>query len=219
MRAERYVTAESLEESAVGWLAGAGGSRLRLEPDKCALLVVDVQRFFAHPDGASHLPVAEAVVPGILSLLRVWRGLNLPLAFTRHCHRAGEERGALLNFWGSTIGCEDPDSALLPELGRRNGEPVFRKTTYDAFRGTGLERWLGDSGCGQLLAVGFLTHLCVETTVRSAFTRDLEPFVVVDATATVTEAMHACSLRAMAHGFAGLLDVRGVREILDEARG
>jgi nicotinamidase-related amidase len=116
----------------------------------------------------------------------------------------------LMGFWGSVIRCSSPDSALLETLGRRPVEPVFRKTTYDGFHGTGLEDWFREKGVRQLLAVGFLTHLCVETTVRSAFVRGLQPLVAADATATVSEEMHVASLRAMHHGFAGVLSSQAV---------
>lgn len=219
MHAERYVTARSLAEKARGWIAEAGGSGPGPDPGRCALLVVDVQRFFAHPSGASYLPAAEAVVPRILSLLEGWRRRGLPVAFTRHCHRAGEEEGAMKGFWGSVIRCGDPDSALLADLSPGGGEPVFRKTTYDAFMGTGLEGWLRGAGCSQVLAAGFLTHLCVESTVRGAFSRDLEPFVAVDATASVSETMHVASLRAMAHGFARLLKAADALEMPSDGGG
>ena len=219
MHAERYVTAPSLAGKARSWIAEAGGSGPGPDPGRCALLVVDVQRFFAHPSGASYLPASQAVIPRILSLLEGFRSRGLPVAFTRHCHRAGEEEGAMLRFWGSVIGCDDPDSALLAGLSPGGREPVFRKTTYDAFMGTGLERWLRQTDCSQMLAAGFLTHLCVESTVRGAFSRDFQPMVAVDATATVSESMHVCSLRAMAHGFARLLEVDGALEMLSERSG
>jgi nicotinamidase-related amidase len=205
-----YVNTKNIEERTGEWLRAAGGPRLDLSPDDCALLVVDVQRFFAHPRGRSYLPAAAAVIPRLLRLLRGWRRAGHPVAFTRHCHLPDDPPGMLQRFWGSVLSCDDPDSHLIPQLRPAPAEPVLRKTTYDGFRGTGLEDWLRSAGRRQLLVVGLLTHLCVETTVRSAFVRGFEPLVAADATATVSGEMHAGSLRAMAHGFAGVVSVDDV---------
>jgi len=217
MRAEGYLTAKNAQRKTEEWLELlAVRPRFRLDAGRCALLVVDAQRFFAHPDGASYIPSAAVAVDSIIRLLGGWRAEDRPVAFTRHCHRREDDGGMLMRFWGSVIECSSPDSALLEVLGRRREEPVIEKTTYDSFWNTELERWLGLRGCSQVLATGFLTHLCVETTVRSAFVRGFEPFVAADATATVFEEMHLGSLRAMAHGCADVLSTQlaleGARE-------
>jgi isochorismate hydrolase len=60
-----------------------------------------------------------------------------------------------------------------------------------------------------------MTHLCCETTARSAFMRGLQVFIAVDGTATYSEAFHRASLLNLSHGFA--LPVL-VDEILERLR-
>ena len=111
-------------------------------------------------------------------------------------------------FWSSLIRCSDPDSSLvfepLPE------EAVIRKTTYDSFYGTGLEEILRTGTISQVLITGVLTHLCCETTARSAFVRGFEVYAAVDAMASSREELHLGSLLAMADGIGVMMDTAGV---------
>jgi bifunctional isochorismate lyase / aryl carrier protein len=47
-----------------------------------------------------------------------------------------------------------------------------------------------------------MTHLCCETTARSAFMRGFEVFFTMDGTATYNEQLHRASLLTLSHGFA-----------------
>jgi len=62
---------------------------------------------------------------------------------------------------------------------------------------------------------GVMTHLCCETTARSAFMRGFEVFFTVDGTATYTEAFHRASLLNLSHGFAVPVLVENILEKLD----
>jgi isochorismate hydrolase len=54
----------------------------------------------------------------------------------------------------------------------------------------------------QLVITGVTTHLCCESTARSAFMRGFAVFMAIDGTATLNRELHLASLRALAHGFA-----------------
>ena len=61
----------------------------------------------------------------------------------------------------------------------------------------------------QLVVTGVLTHMCCETTARSAFCRGFEVYLAVDAMATTSEDRHLGSL-------VGLSDCVGVPLTTDE---
>jgi nicotinamidase-related amidase len=42
------------------------GDRLVFDPKKAALLVIDVQNYFAHSDGRAYLPAGKTALPNIL---------------------------------------------------------------------------------------------------------------------------------------------------------
>jgi isochorismate hydrolase len=79
---------------------------------------------------------------------------------------------------------------------------VFVKAQYDAFYNTHLEQWLTGRHISQVIITGVMTHLCCETTARSAFMRGFQVFFTVDATASYNRQFHQASLLNLSHGFA-----------------
>ncbi len=221
MRRENYLTMKNREEKTSAWMELLARSvpprpHWRMDPARAALLVLDVQQVFCEPTGMHYLPAFEAVQAGLLPLMRAWHALHRPVILTRHVHGVDEPEGCMLRFYGSVIRDGDPGAEYASFLDGFDGEGVVRldKHTYDAFRGTSMESLLRTQGCDQVLVAGVLTHLCVETTVRSAFVRDIEPFVLVDGCASSRESLHVNSLVSLASGFAGMLCCRQVCDVL-----
>jgi isochorismate hydrolase len=59
---------------------------------------------------------------------------------------------------------------------------------------------------------GVMTHLCCETTARSAFVRGFDVFFLIDGTATYNEDYHLATLLNLGHGFATLVLVNEILE-------
>jgi bifunctional isochorismate lyase / aryl carrier protein len=70
-----------------------------------------------------------------------------------------------------------------------------------------LEAHLRARGIEQVVISGVLTHMCCETTARSAFCRGFEVYLPVDATASSQEELHFNSLSALADAAAVLTSV------------
>lgn len=211
-----YVTGENLRGKTDCWLEQVARAvrprpHLRLKPRECALLVIDVIRYFTAPDGASWLPASAAILPMISRLLECWRSRGGTVIFTRHCHDPEDSGGMLGVFYGSVIRCADPDSRFV--LKPLTGETVIRKNTYDSFHETGLEEVLRENSITQVLITGVLTHLCCETAARSAFVRGFEVYMAADATASSSESLHTGSLLSVADGFGVLMDTPAILNI------
>jgi nicotinamidase-related amidase len=73
---------------------------------------------------------------------------------------------------------------LLPELDRRDDEPLLVKTSVNAFTTTNLAQLLTQQGVGELRVCGIRTEQCVETTTRLGADLGYVMTYVVDATAT-----------------------------------
>jgi isochorismate hydrolase len=95
-------------------------------------------------------------------------------------------------------------------------EQVIVKSQYDAFHNTDLEHRLRRAGVEQVLVGGVMTHLCCESTARSAFVHGFAVFCLVDGMATYNKAFHQAALLNLAHGFSTLLLVD---EALQAVRG
>ena len=171
---------------------------------RAALLIVDLEHAFADPRGEAFLPASRAILPNVLALRDAFRAAGLPVAFTRHAHRPDECRGTMSRHWRWLIREGTSQAELIPELAPRRGEPVLRKAQYSAFHGTGLGRWLRRHDVRTLVVTGVMTHLCVETTSREAFGRELDVVVPLDACASSDETLHLGALRGLANGFASI---------------
>ena len=65
------------------------------------------------------------------------------------------------------------------------------------------------------MIAGVLTHLCCETTARSAFVRGFKVFFTVDGTATYYEDFHRATLLNLSHGFAVPVLVDDIRKKME----
>lgn len=185
---------------------------LRIDPTRCALLIIDMQRYFADPRGRCYLPATEDAILGIRALLEAWRGRDGTVIFTQHAHAGGQDLGMLAKFYTDHIHAGEPDAEIIAPLTPVSGETVLRKTTYDAFHGTPLEAILIERRCTQVLVTGVLTHICCETTARTAFCRGFEVYVAADAMASSCEERQLGSLLAMADCVAIVMSVAEILE-------
>jgi bifunctional isochorismate lyase/aryl carrier protein len=206
-RAGAYVTPATLPTRAEAWLAEVRAAvrprpHLVVDPRRCALLVVDLVRYFAHPDGDAWLPAVEAILPNVLRLTEAWRRAGGLTVYTRHGHDGPHDLGMLGLFYSDYIEWETPAAQLVDVLTPGTGDLVLRKRTYDAFHGTDLEQELRSRGIDQVLVAGVLTHMCCATTARSAFVRGFETYLAVDATASSTEEFHRAALLTLADSVA-----------------
>lgn len=134
-------------------MAGAEPSPAPL--DQCALVMIDCQREYA--DGALKLAGVDAALAEGARLLTLARDRGVPVVHIQHQGRAG--------------GLFDPDGphhAFCDAVAPIDGETVLAKTLPNAFTGTELEARLEAAGRKHLIVGGFMTHMCVSSTVRSA---------------------------------------------------
>ncbi len=171
----------------------------------CAVVVIDAQREYV--DGALPLPGVTAALGHIGDLLKRARQAGAPILHVRHLGRAG--------------GLFDPDAtrgAIADAAKPAAGETVIGKKLPNAFAGTELHESLTATGKRNIVVCGFMTHMCVSSTVRAALdlgyrsivpaaataTRDL-PDPVTNATVSAA-ALQAASLAALSDRFATIVE-------------
>jgi nicotinamidase-related amidase len=180
-----------------------------LDPQRQALLVVDMQNDFVRPGAPQEVPDARETIPVIASLLEAFRAAGRPVVFTRFS--AGPGR-TLLWTWSPECGPElrscwpgvsrvydDGQERyghdVVVELEPLEGEPLVDKYGYGSFHNTTLEDVLRARDVSQVVAVGTVTQICVEETVREGFHRGLEMIMVSDAVSSFDPDLHAATLR------------------------
>jgi bifunctional isochorismate lyase/aryl carrier protein len=129
---------------------------------------------------------------------------------TRHLNTPEDAR-MMSKWWRDLIHPQTAYNQYVETLDIENAFQV-EKTQYDAFLHTSLEEILHAQQIEQVVITGVMTHLCCETTARSAFMRGFEVFFTVDGTATYNEELHRASLLTLSHGFAVPVSVE---ELLD----
>lgn len=204
MTKEPYFTAQTLDHQARQMLEEVQGLRKRhlrrLDFKHAALLVLDMQRYFLEEAAHAYIPSAAAIIPKVKELIAAFSRKDLLIIFTRH-RNTPEDVAQMAAWWRAWLTPENPLSAIIPELEIKAGT-VLEKSQYDAFYQTSLEKILRARGVRQVVICGVMTHLCCETTARSAFVRGFEVFFTVDGTATYNERLHRATLLNAAHGFA-----------------
>jgi ureidoacrylate peracid hydrolase len=174
-----------------------------------ALLVVDMQNGFCHPDGS--FPKIGRGLEGAMDAVRnaavavgQARRANVAVVFTRHVYRPGrpDEGAALIRDSPELAGVgglavETWDAEVCAELGCGPDDLVVDKVRFDAFQWTSLEPLLRGLGTTDLLICGVVTNICVETTTRSAFMRDFPVTLLEDCCAAKTRRLHELAIEVL----------------------
>jgi len=188
-----------------------------VDPARCALVIIDMQRDFLEPGGfgealGNDVSQLRKIVAPLRALLGAARDACLTVIHTREGHRpdmtdaprAKVERGAP----SLRIGDRGPMGRILirgevghdiiPELYPLAGEPVLDKPGKGGFYQTDLDLMLRNRGIETLLVCGVTTEVCVHTTVREANDRGYRCIVVGDCCGSYFPEFHEVGLRMIA---------------------
>ncbi len=175
----------------------------QLIPQKSALLILDMQNFFHNNKSHAYVPSAKAIIKPIQTLSDLFIQNNLPIIITRHINT--KEDAKQMDYWWRDILTEGSEfSQLITEFDIPQAKLIV-KSQYDAFYNTRLNEILQMNNIKQVIITGVMTHLCCETTARSAFVRGYKVFFPIDGTATYNEEFHFATLTNLAHGFANIV--------------
>jgi isochorismate hydrolase len=179
-----------------------GYRRVSFDLRDSALLVIDMQNYFTEEASHAFIPAAKTIIKPINKLISLFRENEKSIIFTRHINTI--ENANMLSKWWSDIITEGDISEISDKFDIKDSK-ILVKSQYDAFYQTELESYLISRGIKKIVITGVATHLCCETTARSAFVRGFEIFFPVDCTATYDESFHLASLRNLSHGFAHIV--------------
>lgn len=179
-------------------------SSLPVEPVRLAdsaLVLIDCQNTYTQ--GVMELEGVQAALDETAALLDRARTIGIPVIHIQH-----DDGPDSLYDIGADIG------AIVDRVAPRGDEPVIVKQFPNSFVQTDLDARLKALGASNLVLAGFMTHMCVNSTARGAFSLGYAPTVVAAATATRTlagpdgQAVPAAALQAAS--LAGLADLVAV---------
>ena len=140
--------------------------RVKLDPQKCVLAVIDIQPLLTRTIFES-----SRVLERVAFLAKAAKVLEIPiLATEQNPYRMGRT-------------CEE----LLPLLDEAN---TFSKMSFSAFGCEAFVSRLQELGRSQVILVGMETHICVSLTASDLLDRDYEVVVCPDAVSSRTMERH-----------------------------
>jgi nicotinamidase-related amidase len=164
---------------------------MNVDPDSTAVVVVDMQNGFAHPDGSLYAPASEAVIEPIDTLVGRAREAGAEIVYTRDVHPPEQFDGNHyydeFERWGEHVVEGSWETEIVEELAPEPDDHVVEKHTYDAFYETELDGWLSARGIDDLVLCGTLANVCVLHTAGSAGLRDYRPILAEDAVGFIEE--------------------------------
>ncbi len=160
-----------------------------------ALIIVDMQNDFVHPEGKLFSPNAQKIIQPIKQLLDEARESNTKVIFTQDTHFPDDP--VEFPIWGEHVVKGSWGWQIIEELKPLEKDIIIEKLRYDAFFGTPLDHILKIYNIENLVVVGTVANICVLHTVSSARLHNYNVIVPVDAISALTDFDYSLSLRQM----------------------
>jgi ureidoacrylate peracid hydrolase len=207
------------------------------EVDHSALIIVDMQNDFLHPDGGfAHIarehPEANidlrflrGTIPQVSRLADAFRSAGRPVVYVAHVVKP-DYSDAAFPYWRIGVGPSSGNrtfivegtwgAQIVDELKPREGEHLVTKKGFGGFAPrTPLDTILRNLGVSTCVVAGVTTCVCVSTTVRGGVEHNYRMILVSDAVAEVSRQAHDAELQTMDRLFA---DVRSTDEVIELLR-
>ena len=188
-----------------------------LDPNRTALLVIDMQNAFVAPGAPIEVPGARAIVPAVNRLAAGLRKRGVPVIWVLHENSADGRDWE--KFFGVFVKPENRSRAvqalapgselqkLWPELATSPDDLRVSKNRYSALIGTAssLKSSLDEYGIDTLLIAGTKTNVCCECTARDAMMLDYKVVMLSDCTAALSDEEHLATLENVIQQFGDVL--------------
>jgi isochorismate hydrolase len=185
IRSYRMPTRRELPPAQLPW---------RIDSSKAVLLIHDMQCYFLgfFPPGVP--PVTDLVRNAAL-IRDAAAAAGVPVVYTAQPGAmTRRQRGLLYDLWGPGMDGDPEKRKVVPEVAPREGDVVLTKWRYSAFARSPLGELLEEWSRSQLVICGVYAHVGCLMTANDAYSRDVQSFLVADATADFTPEYHRLAL-------------------------
>jgi ureidoacrylate peracid hydrolase len=193
----------------------------QMEPAKTAIIVVDVQNDYCHPDGAlaqrgADVSGVKEMMPRLHKLLEGARRQEIPVIFIQTFHERATDSAAWTGRSDGRSGkvCRTGSwGAEFYEVAPLPGEIIVNKHRYSAFINTRLDTVLRTLKIETLVMTGVSTNVCVESTARDGFMLDYNIVFVADACGAYSKSAHDMTLENIDGFFGSVLNTDRIIKI------
>ncbi|BAR99416.1 isochorismatase of siderophore biosynthesis [Blastochloris viridis] len=176
--------------------------------ERAVLLIHDMQRYFV---GFFDDRMRYLLINNIKILRQVLVSHKVPIAYSAQPGGMNDtERGLLKDFWGPGMKVAPEDRNVVDELRPEPGDWILTKWRYSAFFRSDLLARMKAARRDQIILCGVYAHVGVIATAVDAFSNDIKPFLVADATADFSEDFHRSTLTYAAQRCAHVTTVEEV---------
>tara|TARA_Y100000588_G_scaffold309929_1_gene335231 strand:+ start:1099 stop:1755 length:657 start_codon:yes stop_codon:yes gene_type:complete len=162
----------------------------KIQANRTALIVVDMQNDFLLPGAALETPAGREIYANLQRLLAYARKSGMKVIYTVHAHRTdGCDRGMFAEIWpsigaGACLVSGQRGTNVVEELKPVDNETIVTKHRYSAFFGTDLDMILRGADIDTVAITGVTTENCCHATARDAMFNGYRVAFIADATAT-----------------------------------
>ncbi|MHA2365234.1 MAG: cysteine hydrolase family protein [Candidatus Hodarchaeales archaeon] len=201
-----------------------GKAQFDIVPDKCALLVIDMQDEFVKPHWSPDwVPEATKQVPRIKKLIKNCRRKIIPVIYTvyskTHNYLDRPKTGKFMPGRYTELDIDFSqfylEGRVWYELAPREDEIVIEKSSYGAFYDTPLDTILKNLEKDTVIICGTLTNFCCGATARQAYERGYKVIFGSDVTSTDDPNMQEPELKVLRKGFAKVLSTDEIIKALN----
>ncbi len=198
-----------------------------LDPQRTALLVIDMQGTFCEPGAPAEVPPARDIVLPINALTRQLRALGVPVFWVLHANTQHGDKSDWELFFNHvvagpvrtrTLASLSPGrQSVWHELETAPEDMTIIKNRYSALiaGSSTLEPKLRNFGIDTLLIAGTKTNICCESTARDAMMQDFKVVMLSDCCAALSDEEHLATLETFIQQFG---DVMSGAQVLERLR-
>ena len=179
---------------------------VRVDPERTALVVIDMQNDLVQRGGSLLVPDAAATIPAIRRLLELARASRMRVVYSQDTHRQGDPEWEI---WPEHCREGSWGWEIVAELAPGVDDTILRKARYDAFYGTQLDDILRLWGVDTLVICGTGANTGVHYTAASAALRWYAVVIPRDAISALEPFDLEASLRQTAFVFSGEVTTAG----------
>ena len=168
------------------------GRRLELQPERAAILVVDMLNEFLEPGGEMVLLEGRRIIEPLNRLLAAGRQRGMRVIWLCDEHPTADDR----EFEKRVPHCRAGtwNAGIIEAMDVAPDELRIPKRRYSGFFGTDLDLRLREWGIDQVVVTGVVTNICVRSTVHDAYFLGYDVFVPADCVSATSDREQASSL-------------------------
>jgi len=197
-----------------------------IDPQRTALVVIDMQELFCAAGSAAEVPGSREIVEPINALTGDLRAIGVPVIWVLHANSQVGGRSDWDLFFNYIVADEVRERTLTSLApGRQqvwsglkvdDADFTIIKNRYSALiaGSSSLERLLRSLGIENILIAGTKTNVCCEATARDAMMLDFKVVMVADCCAALSDDEHRSALENIIQQFGDVMTTGEVLECL-----